>query len=44
MKKLLTGLFLSVLVLALAACGAGKKKTMQVQVHQQMIKQIVKKM
>lgn len=25
MKKLLTGLFLSVLVLALAACGAGKK-------------------
>ncbi|TQR31769.1 methionine ABC transporter substrate-binding protein [Lysinibacillus sphaericus] len=26
MKKLLTGLFLSVLVLALAACGAGKKE------------------
>ena len=26
MKKLLTGLFLSILVLALAACGAGKKE------------------
>lgn len=40
MKKLLAGLFLSILVLALAACGTDKRK-MPIQ---HLIKQIVKTM